>query len=799
MLQYLWLRVRKPEIFLWLAPPILMAPVWATGRALFWGTPLLQFIPWWAYAWETLLSGHLPLWNPYVGMGAPLAANYQSALFYPGTWVYFGLFLVGGVRWMAWGQAVMIAVHLVWSACGMARLAAHLGLGRFAQVVAGLAFGLSGYLAARASFLSINAAAAWLPWIVLCMTVLVDALQSNSRVRRAFLLLSLCVTFQLLAGHAQTTWYTMLLTGAWGVFYALSRRFDAEPFRLAIRAAVGYGAAVLLAVLTAAVQLLPTAEYLAQSQRSAAVAYDYALTYSFWPWRLLSFLAPTIFGSPVSGDYWGYGNYWEDAVYIGLVPLLLALAVVIGVIRRRNRAAAGGDSSRALIIFLAVVILIAFLFALGSNTPVYPWLYRNFPTFDMFQAPTRWTLAAEFALALLAGYGAQMWARPNGRGLYWTRLGAMGAVAVLIGAGVGWLILGSVSPTFVRAAAMFGLWSFGAALLSLKAPERRMTGEQASGQQVVRWSRWNTAAAGWIALDLLIAGWGLNPAGPLDLYAASPSAAEVSRIAKGGRLYIPPAEEREIKYKRFLVFDTFDPGEDWINLRRVNLANANMLDRLPTANQYDPLTPAAYAAWMEMLESASVQQEAGLLRLMDVGVVERIAAGVDPGVTWTAVERGGRVGVAPCARWVKNFAEAQKMLLESDPAAAGIIYLSRMPGAPDDPGCQPAAAWLKYPPTVKLTTDGYQTDPDRLVIEVDLPAAGWVWVADTWYPGWRATIDGEHKAIAQANGLFRAVPVEPGAHRIVMEYRPVSFLAGAALSLIGLVILVIGWWRSETR
>ena len=53
------------------APFILLAPVYLRGQALFWGTPLLQFIPWWHYTWDVLSAGHLPLWNPYLGMGAP--------------------------------------------------------------------------------------------------------------------------------------------------------------------------------------------------------------------------------------------------------------------------------------------------------------------------------------------------------------------------------------------------------------------------------------------------------------------------------------------------------------------------------------------------------------------------------------------------------------------------------------------------------------------------------------------------------------------------------------------------------
>ena len=69
------------------SPFILFSPTILRGRALFWGTPALQFMPWWTLAWETLREGQIPLWNPLVGMGAPLIANYQSALFYPPNWI----------------------------------------------------------------------------------------------------------------------------------------------------------------------------------------------------------------------------------------------------------------------------------------------------------------------------------------------------------------------------------------------------------------------------------------------------------------------------------------------------------------------------------------------------------------------------------------------------------------------------------------------------------------------------------------------------------------------------------------
>ena len=101
-------------------------------------------------------------------------------------------------------------------------------------------------------------------------------------------------------------------------------------------------------------------------------------------------------------------------------------------------AARGGGPPPALTALLWGVFAVALLLGLGDHTPVFPWLYRRIPTFALFQAPTRWLIWGQIALALLAGIGVHAWRRPVGRGLYWTRLGVMGGVAVMLGAGLAW-------------------------------------------------------------------------------------------------------------------------------------------------------------------------------------------------------------------------------------------------------------------------------------------------------------------------------------------------------------------------
>ena len=98
-----------------------------------------------------------------------------------------------------------------------------------------------------------------------------------------------------------------------------------------------------------------------QAQRSAAVEVTEVMTNSFWPWRLLTLLAPKLFGSPVDGDFWGYATYWEDALYIGLLALVLALAMIF----RKGKS----PQNRKLVMFLIAVISVSLLMGLGAIAP----------------------------------------------------------------------------------------------------------------------------------------------------------------------------------------------------------------------------------------------------------------------------------------------------------------------------------------------------------------------------------------------------------------------------------------------
>ena len=78
--------------------------------------------------------------------------------------------------------------------------------------------------------------------------------------------------------------------------------------------------------------------------------------------------------------------------------------------------------------------------------------------------------------------------------------------------------------------------------------------------------------------------------------------------------------------------------------------------------------------------------------------------------------------------------------------------------------------------------------PERVEIACDAAGPRLLVLADAFYPGWRAEVDGAPVPVWRANRIFRGVAVPAGAHRVVFVYRPLSFRIGVLLSLLSLAV-----------
>ena len=754
-----------------IGPMILIGKDLFQGKVLYWGTPALQFVPWWVEGLRQISEGGIPLWNQLNGMGSPLLANYQTAFFYPPNWMLCLFGSVSGAPGIAWGFTFLALLHLVWGGLGMSAFLRRLGAGELAQVVGGLAFALCGYLVGRLEFISMVWVGAWIPWVLryadeIASPVNLQRDSANNSWLNFGLVISIAA--QLLAGHAQLSWYTLQFAGIWVALGA----FRAEGWKGLGLAAARFAGAGVIAALLASVQLIPTFEYLNQSQRASEFGYQEALTYSFWPWRFLSIFAPDFFGNPGAGNYWGYANYWEDHVYIGLLPAVFVLGS-IGLLSKQAINKSKGWLNQPTVWLLWIIILVGSVFALGNNTPVFPFLYRYIPTFDMFQAPARYMIWVVIAGILLAANQIDTWQYPSGKGLYWLRLGTAGAFAVALGAGVGWLALDDVRLTFVQAVALAGLWALGTGVLGLLT----MYKDRAGGRLI-----WPVLVYSWVLVDLLSAGWYLNPMVSSEFYSAKNSSVqEIKGLLGDGRIFLSRSDEYFLKFSRFLRFEDYRLYEDVQRLRYALLPNLNLLEGFSHTGNFDPIVPARYAAWMKMLERAAGSRESAMLDRMNVSLVERYDAISLRGVQYLPIQNRYAAKWVECAEFQDSGTQA--LLAMARRNFSGSILQVEDPTRES----RTCASFAVQPNQVVSSRSG------SLSIQTDNVEPGWLALSQVWFPGWEARIDGQLTKVYRADYVFLAVEVPAGKHVISLEYKPLSFLIGALLSILMLVGTVIAW------
>ena len=90
-------------------------------------------------------------------------------------------------------------------------------------------------------------------------------------------------------------------------------------------------------------------------------------------------------------------------------------------------------------------------------------------------------------------------------------------------------------------------------------------------------------------------------------------------------------------------------------------------------------------------------------------------------------------------------------------------------------------------------------EPNSLVVEVDAKERGLLVLAEAWYPGWRAEVDGQACVCVPANIWMRAVPLPPGRHQVRVYFHQDYLLAGLLISLLSASLLLAVLAKPERR
>ena len=720
---------------------------------------------------RAVAEGAWPLWNPWVGFGSPLLADATFQLAYPPTWL--ALVLEPGVQFKA-----LTIGHCLLAALGACALARRFGLGWTAAGTAGAAYALSGPLLSAASLFHHFAGAAWLPWLLFALEGLV---------RRpglaAALPLGLVAGVQLLAGSGEMCLAGALLGTARLAWHLVRSR---PPRSRILVLGRGGATAAALALALGAVQWLPTAERARDSYRAVLDPRTNAY-WSLHPGALADLLVPRLatdlpLSEPARQALFEGREPLLACLYVGLVPLALG---ALGLALRPLLAAAPAAGA----LFLVVA-------ALGRHTPVYA-LLLGLPGLGLMRYPQKFLWPAALCVAVLAAVGTEAWV---GR---WSaaarRRGRLVAVLLLVTAGAAllaaWWVAGPpdglapyLAPGGDEAAAARRTAALklarSALLLVVVAllAWRRAAREQAAPGA--------TAALLLLgAADLVAIGQGVNPLAPRELVDHRP--ALVDRLA-GEEVRLHGAFEGA----GCLVPGTRPPGWEpgWISaLGFQDTLRPPSGARWGLRGSYDGEFTGLGSRWSAPFTAAAWSRlgTPGGLRLLQVGGVShvlRVGSSPVPGLGLLE----GRPSPYVCPLQVHSV---------PDPLPGAYVVRGEHGGTnPEavlrvllDPRFDPRSEVVLDAPRAPAPPASARDEVrvvsrrlDALDLEARLGAPGVLVVLEAFDPGWRATVDGVEEPVLRANGLFRALRLKEGPHRVRLAYRPRSAAVGASLFVLGL-------------
>ena len=83
---------------------------------------------------------------------------------------------------------------------------------------------------------------------------------------------------------------------------------------------------------------------------------------------------------------------------------------------------------------------------------------------------------------------------------------------------------------------------------------------------------------------------------------------------------------------------------------------------------------------------------------------------------------------------------------------------------------------------------------NRLQLLVNSTEDNLLVLSDTYYPGWKAFVNGKETKIYRADYTFRGIPLNAGTHQVEFVYDPMSFKLGAGVTFLGILgCIVFGW------
>lgn len=715
-------------------------------------------------------TGELPLWCPYIFSGIPFVSDIQVGMFYPLHWpIYFFR-----ESWIGPAMSWLIVLHVIIAGLCMLAYARSQGLHGWAASIAAL-----GYMFAGRWLLHILGGGFYvligLAWLPLALLLLEEAVRRGSWLWAvgAGAVFALII----LSTHPQWTFYAGVLLALWSLGPALERaglfaEGEAQSPRRIGRAFTRWllcgACTVVVAAALSAVQLLPTIEAARYSSRGEGVSAASALGGGLQ--SLMFLIGPTLTDQQ-------FNLQWEDRGGFGLL-WLFAAALAPLLCRGRVR-------------FHAAACLFLFFLAFGGSA-----LLQAMPGFRLFRQPSRILLVAALPIAYLAGVAVQALSEAAGSDPLVRsrsrRLLLRFVVAAIILCGgyairrawweqghvtfhVYWLTLAVTVPASfwllgledarpLWALVLFvDLWGLALPLVAVR-PEAEFYVRSTLVEQL---SRADPGRARVLDRDS-------DARGTCSPLGRGVPAALLRRV-ESVRGYNPLDVRRFKEYLQFIgdregELRAFEGDLTFPLIGNVDVVNKSLMDLLGVRYSLQPADlPAPAAGWRRI----NVDE--------NPSAYDFVAGGTRPVGSYALYENPdafARAFVVPAARPLGG--NSVLPLLKTTDFHQHVLLEDWRQDAPDAPTSTNSRSAM---------IEKYQ--PNRVVVNVEEGAAGYLVLADIWYPGWQCALDGAPAALYRANYLFRATPVPEGRHQVVFTFLPASYWRGKWISLLAVMAVTL--------
>ncbi|MBA7492175.1 hypothetical protein ES702_02724 [subsurface metagenome] len=681
----------------------------------------------------------LPLWSGRMGTGFPLLAEGQVQTFFPLS--SFFLFLP---FYLAHNLNLILPIFL--SGLSIYLFLRSLRLKLLSSLFGAVAFSFSAPLVLHLKHPPILATTIFLPLEFALISLFFEKTSQRQvrpwRKKRIFLiLLSLVIGIKFLAGSPQLAALITLFSGCFFLFLGLKSQIFPKKKALIhgvhlkafFRFFLIFSLICLLGFALAAVQILPTLSLWPISERTQSFSTEEMRKFSLVAKSLTTFLVPYSLENPAHlPAYFELGQhpfFWETNPYIGVLTFVFSIFGFL-LLGQNN-----------IISFFAFSSLLTLLFSFGPNTPA--GLIFRLPFFKGFRVPGRFLVLSCFSLITIASYFFEF--------LFYQQL-----------------------PKFIK---------FWAKILG-------------------------TLAISFLILDLFYFGINYNSAVSAKDFEKLPKTVSFLRkIRKTKDSFSDRIFPHGFAQAYNFIF-IYNRGwqvnpEVFLSYQEVIPPNSNLLYNLPSVTLYAGMRIGRSMVFSQLLSDLIIihdpQEPAfahhGLLSLLrlsntkylispfsiKVKGLKKIFSAKSPYrdlnfKLYKLQNSLPRVFIAPRAKYLESSEAIQRELIREDFDPKTYVLIEEL------------NRWGNSSSIFGSTAEIVKSENENLIIKANLTNNGFLVLADTFHPHWKAKVDGEETKILRANLNFRAIPLSAGEHTVEFLYEPRALKTGAKISLAAFII-----------